>query len=520
MAASNGTIINNSINPNDKQNDDLLKFEQKQVNILKRAVRGISTRMDFFKLLVEENKNKKPSNSSRPGIEEILENACMEISEWMKLLQLMLNNKKCQILAIVIRGMNTQIKLLKLMTDKSKAQNNILNVNHAKFGRILKNITLAVDNWMGLLQLAVTEADSEHLEIANESEQQSDSSDKNQNSFGQISFQYSSDQVSEFMINSSQIIDDQLTNTTSNDNTRWTTEKSSENTLSSEQSQAIISNINSEISNQSQSNILSTNQNLVSTEKTNESGSERNQSVLENGTQSRNEVTELIHNNNTDFTQNHPRPLNKSPQSIDEMGEYCLASSTLVSKSPNVDSTTVDNKANLRHLFRMNETRVSSMARKKNSVVIDLTRNPEKQNSKLMAIAEHSMHLLCDICGDLAETEEQLKKHTRKHEERKTLICYICNRQFKSLKQLRGHLSKHDPVEMFSCKVCCKVFKCAAELQAHFKIHYVKKSCRCHVCGKSFKPNAQFKDHMKIHKDSRNTVCLCNLSTNISIKEK
>lgn len=103
--------------------------------------------------------------------------------------------------------------------------------------------------------------------------------------------------------------------------------------------------------------------------------------------------------------------------------------------------------------------------------------------------------LRCPICRQDFSRTDALKRHQRKHEE-KRLECPFkdftkCMRTFYRLDDLKQHLEDHkDPKfksATLACDVCGRLFKSAKELEKHKTTHPSKFKAHCSKCHKGFK---------------------------------
>ncbi|XP_022045011.2 zinc finger protein 250-like isoform X1 [Acanthochromis polyacanthus] len=119
--------------------------------------------------------------------------------------------------------------------------------------------------------------------------------------------------------------------------------------------------------------------------------------------------------------------------------------------------------------------------------------------------------VVCGVCGDRLESEEDLKGHLRNHQ--KTFDCSQCGKPFFTLHSLSRHSSMHSGHRPFKCDVCNKSFTHMSILTTHRWVHVADKPHKCDVCQKSFGLKAQLRAHCKLHTGRDKYICnICSLS--------
>ncbi|CBY15302.1 unnamed protein product [Oikopleura dioica] len=111
--------------------------------------------------------------------------------------------------------------------------------------------------------------------------------------------------------------------------------------------------------------------------------------------------------------------------------------------------------------------------------------------------------LRCKICRQDFTRSDSLKRHMRKHED-KRLACPFkeftkCMRTFYRLDDLKQHLDDHkDPKfksATLACDVCGKLYKSLKELEKHKTTHPNKFKAHCSKCFKGFKNSHGLRVH-------------------------
>ncbi|XP_038162009.1 zinc finger protein 239-like [Cyprinodon tularosa] len=104
---------------------------------------------------------------------------------------------------------------------------------------------------------------------------------------------------------------------------------------------------------------------------------------------------------------------------------------------------------------------------------------------------------ICGACGKGFDSEDNLKKHIRKH--RKSYNCLHCDKSFFSRESLRCHIIKVTGENLLECNVCSKRFPSQKRLNQHRWIHLENKPYRCDMCPQSFGLESRLRAHRKRH---------------------
>lgn len=117
-----------------------------------------------------------------------------------------------------------------------------------------------------------------------------------------------------------------------------------------------------------------------------------------------------------------------------------------------------------------------------------------------------SQPLNCLECSAQFYHPLQLEQHDRNHRE-KVYICDICGKKFPKKNRLTKHKKYHSLERPFGCPTCQRRFKTKADLTSHIKLRHVETDRReiCYICGKMV-PVGTLTIHIDIHKD-RSVKC-------------
>ncbi|XP_795405.4 uncharacterized protein LOC590715 [Strongylocentrotus purpuratus] len=155
--------------------------------------------------------------------------------------------------------------------------------------------------------------------------------------------------------------------------------------------------------------------------------------------------------------------------------------------------------------------------------------------------------MLCSICQQSFQTEEDVKKHESSHEKNGRFVCLVCDKTYKRRADIVNHYHTHKPqvkvesssssqekpkssttpaggpsknkqqtpdkpkTELFSCKLCGKDFVHEELLEEHKKIHTGAFPFPCSMCEKAFKQANQLKKHERVHTGDKPYMCqYCN----------
>ncbi|XP_070547169.1 zinc finger protein 253-like [Ptychodera flava] len=108
---------------------------------------------------------------------------------------------------------------------------------------------------------------------------------------------------------------------------------------------------------------------------------------------------------------------------------------------------------------------------------------------------------VCDVCGEIFMTVQELKQHKKKHEMEK-LTCKECGERLDGYSNLQQHVqAMHKKERLFQCNICEETFTIATYLTLHREIHVPDsdKNLQCDKCGKKFKLSTTLKAHVKMY---------------------
>ena len=130
---------------------------------------------------------------------------------------------------------------------------------------------------------------------------------------------------------------------------------------------------------------------------------------------------------------------------------------------------------------------------------------PQKQSKD-----KSSIENLCQHCGKVFGTPDQLRTHFRYNHKERPEECPICHHKFHSLRDLKRHISGvHEGRKEVQCQLCGKFFSCSNTLSTHVRcVHLKIKAFQCLQCSKSFTLADTLKKHMIwAHSKERPFVC-------------
>ena len=103
---------------------------------------------------------------------------------------------------------------------------------------------------------------------------------------------------------------------------------------------------------------------------------------------------------------------------------------------------------------------------------------------------------VCEQCGHVCYSQEELYRHGRAHEVAK-YECSICGSYHKTISRLNQHKKKH--TESHPCSVCGKIFNSKTSLRCHEDIHQDARPFQCSYCASAFRTQYQLSVHERNH---------------------
>ncbi|RVE60859.1 hypothetical protein OJAV_G00185310 [Oryzias javanicus] len=118
---------------------------------------------------------------------------------------------------------------------------------------------------------------------------------------------------------------------------------------------------------------------------------------------------------------------------------------------------------------------------------------------------------VCGVCGDVFESNEELKEHLRSYD--KVYKCEECGKTFFKMHLLKSHLSVHSKNTDFQCDVCGKKFGAKRALNLHSWSHAEERPHKCDLCEKTFGLKSLLQAHRKNHNKWQCHLCNKSLSS-------
>jgi KRAB domain-containing zinc finger protein len=117
---------------------------------------------------------------------------------------------------------------------------------------------------------------------------------------------------------------------------------------------------------------------------------------------------------------------------------------------------------------------------------------------------------LCQHCGKVFDTHEQLRTHFRYNHKERPESCGICHHKFHSIRDLKRHVSSvHEGRKDVQCQECGKFFACSNTLATHVRcVHLKLRPYKCQLCQKAFTLLDTLKKHrLWAHSNTRPFGC-------------
>ncbi|XP_045921405.1 uncharacterized protein LOC123980884 isoform X3 [Micropterus dolomieu] len=127
---------------------------------------------------------------------------------------------------------------------------------------------------------------------------------------------------------------------------------------------------------------------------------------------------------------------------------------------------------------------------------------------------------LCGVCGEQAESVEELRSHLQSHQ--KTHRCNVCGKSFLSTHGLSGHVARHKGKKPYECNICHKSYAQNWVLNHHKWVHEADRPHKCDICQKSFYSKMVLKRHKVSHTGEtlhRCETCGKSLSSLVSLSQ-
>ena len=117
---------------------------------------------------------------------------------------------------------------------------------------------------------------------------------------------------------------------------------------------------------------------------------------------------------------------------------------------------------------------------------------------------------LCQHCRKGFKYSHHLKDHMSSHTEDKPHQCHVCGKHTKSSVALRQHLMTHSGRKPYTCTHCKQTFSHIGGLKKHTYIHTGEKPFVCQICGKGFRQKINLQTHVYTHTGEKPYRCrLC-----------
>jgi uncharacterized Zn-finger protein len=114
---------------------------------------------------------------------------------------------------------------------------------------------------------------------------------------------------------------------------------------------------------------------------------------------------------------------------------------------------------------------------------------------------------LCDVCGKVLLTSDQLSRHKRAHKDR-IYACNICSKTFRFNYQLNFHTKVvHSGIKNHICNICGYAAAFKSALKLHLRKHLRDFRFHCEVCGKGYHNKHSLETHMNLHTGKQSFLC-------------
>ncbi|CAH0599165.1 unnamed protein product [Chrysodeixis includens] len=112
----------------------------------------------------------------------------------------------------------------------------------------------------------------------------------------------------------------------------------------------------------------------------------------------------------------------------------------------------------------------------KRYICVHCNQKCDSANSLALHLEQHGINkekeFLCDFCGKILASGDQLKYHHRMHSGVKPYSCSICNKTFAKKFNVKVHMSSHSSEKSHACAVCGKRYTQKSTLLRHLRRHH------------------------------------------------
>lgn len=147
------------------------------------------------------------------------------------------------------------------------------------------------------------------------------------------------------------------------------------------------------------------------------------------------------------------------------------------------------------HLHRVREDHYSKSTKVvRSTTALNSKLSEEYRLQGIVRDASHQADLVCEVCGKVVKTKQQLAYHLVVHQDPSTFEhkCELCGKRFGRKCSLDDHRKRHMNIRKFTCVQCNAHFVAKNELRQHMTYHKKVPTESCPECEKKFNSKREY----------------------------